>query len=128
MASRCLKGSITESSSLFSLMLGGMIMNNGVVAFAWIVTNWNSLEKAFVILVLSHPLMSNHVLHNSTHAKCNHWHTISSRLFILKSTSRSYPTAIYCLITSIIHSSNWTLNACLKGLHKITFVGCKSLV
>jgi hypothetical protein len=99
-----------------------------VVAFASIATNWNSFEKSLVTFVLSHPLMSNHVLHNLTHAKCNHWHTISSRLFILESTSRSYPTSIYCLITSIIHSLNWTLNACLRGLYKITFVSCKSHV
>jgi hypothetical protein len=99
-----------------------------VVAFASIVANWNSLEKAFVILVLSHPLMSNYVLRNLTHAKCNHWHMINSRLFILESISRSYPTSIYCIITSIVHSLNWTLNACLRGRYKITFVGCKSHV
>jgi len=39
MASRYSKGLVSKSSYLFSLMLGGMIMNNGVVAFASIATN-----------------------------------------------------------------------------------------
>jgi hypothetical protein len=55
-------------------------------------------------------------------------HILGLKLLILKSTHGSCPLLICSLMNNAIHVLNSTLNACLNGHYKITYVGCSSFL
>jgi hypothetical protein len=81
------------------------------------------------MIVFSHPLtIIICIVLISSHVECNHWYMCGFKLLILTSSSRSCPTSICCLITSIVQLLNWTSNECFKGHCRIISINCNSLV
>ncbi len=117
------KSTSTSTSAIIIYFTTIVYLKSGIGVLASIVIGWNVGKKDLLMLILSHSLMIIDFM-----AFTSIGQILDFMLPILKSTIGSWPSSIQSLIVWQVHELKWTLNACLSGFCKMTFMDYGSIM